>query len=369
MVTAPHLYVHVPFCSRRCAYCDFSIAVRRTVPVAEYLGALAIELDRLTGGCDRQTLSTLYFGGGTPSRLGGDGVARIIELIGSRFDLASDAEVTLEANPEDVTDGSVSDWVGAGVNRLSLGLQSFDDSVLEWMHRTHTAADGVRAVSTARKAGIENISVDLIFALPQNLNRSWTRDLEAALALEPDHVSLYGLTVEKGTALGKWEASGRVTSAPEERYAEQFLAAHDMAGEAGFDHYEVSNFSKKGRKSRHNSAYWSGAKYLGAGPSAHSYDGATRRWNVAPYADWQTRLSCGESVIDESELLTESNRRAEGVYLGLRTREGFRASATDLEVVRKWVEPGWAEIENDVVRLTAEGWLRLDSLAAGLTGL
>jgi oxygen-independent coproporphyrinogen III oxidase len=333
------------------------------------VNALALELDRTVEGNERSTLSTLYFGGGTPSRLGAEGVTRMLDLVRSRFDLETNGEVTLEANPEDVTHDAVAAWRAAGVNRLSIGVQSFDDSVLGWMHRTHSSAHASRAVDVAREAGITNLSIDLIFAIPENLNRSWRSDLERALDLEPEHISLYGLTVEKGTPLGHWEASGTVKAAPEEGYADQFLLAHEMMDQAGFDHYEVSNFARSGAKSQHNSAYWTGASYLGAGPSAHSFDGDRRQWNVAPYAEWQTRLSRGESVIEESETLTDANRRAESVYLGLRTTSGYHASAGDLQIANDWVRPGWANIENETVRLTPEGWLRLDSLAAGLTGV
>ncbi len=293
----------------------------------------------------------------------------MLTLVKSRFDLESDAEVTLEANPEDVTPEAVCAWRDAGINRLSIGIQSFDDSVLEWMHRTHSSVEASSAIETARRGGIQNLSIDLIFALPENLNRSWRSDLDRALQLEPEHISLYGLTMEKGTPLGRWEASGKVAAAPEEGYAEEFLIAHEMMGNAGFDHYEVSNFARGGLKSRHNSAYWTGASYLGAGPSAHSFDATSRQWNVAPYAEWQTRLSAGQSVIEESETLTDDNRRAESVYLGLRTTGGYHASNRDLEIAEQWVKPGWASIENETVYLTPEGWLRLDSLAAGLTGL
>lgn len=367
-MSAPHLYIHVPFCSRRCAYCDFSIAVRRSVPVAEYLTALSRELGRVTRDSERTCLTTLYFGGGTPSRLGPEGVESMIDVVRRYFDLSDDAEVTLEANPEDVTDVAVRSWAAAGVNRLSLGIQSFDDSVLQWMHRTHNSAEGKRALATARGAGIDNLSLDLIFALPSSLNRSWKEDLETALAVEPDHISLYGLTIEKGTPLGRWEASGKVSAAPEDNYAQEFLLAHRLASEAGFEHYEVSNFSRNGRHSRHNSAYWTGAEYLGAGPSAHSFDGDSRRWNVAAYSEWHQKLTADAPVIGDTEILTEANRRAERVYLGLRTIRGFRAEPADLNVAQRWVQPGWAEIDENVVRLTPEGWLRLDSLAAGLTG-
>lgn len=367
-VTARHLYIHVPFCSRRCSYCDFSIAVRRNVPVTEYLNALSVELDDLSDSVG-PSLSTLYFGGGTPSHLGPDGVAALVEVVRSRFTVEGDAEITLETNPEDVTPSAVPAWVGAGINRLSLGIQSFDDNALQWMHRTHSADDSARAIATARAGGIDNLSIDLIFALPENLNRSWTDDLGKALAVEPDHISLYGLTVEKGTPLGRWEASGQVTSATDERYAEQFLEAHEATESAGFQHYEVSNFGRPGKRSRHNSAYWTGVPYVGAGPSAHSFDGRTRKWNVAPYAAWQSRLSKGESVNEGEEELTEENRLSEMIYLGLRTIDGYVATAHDLKTASGWTEQRWATIEDNVIRLTPEGWLRLDSLAAGLTGL
>lgn len=342
--------------------------MRRNVPVSEYLQALAVELSKIRESVST-SLSTVYFGGGTPSRLGPDGVAEMLALVRRSFELDSDVEVTLETNPEDVTQDAVSAWTGAGVNRLSLGIQTFDDSVLAWMHRTHSAADSLRAIAIARNGGIANLSVDLIFALPEFLGRSWTDDLKQAIDLEPDHISLYGLTIEKGTPLGRWQANGTVAAAPEDKYADQFLLAHEATTDAGFVHYEVSNFARDGQRSRHNSAYWKGVEYVGAGPSAHSFDGRTRHWNVAPYAEWRSLLASGDTVIEDSEVLTDDNRRAESVYLGLRTVDGYRASATDLSVANRWRDQGWATVENGLVRLTPEGWLRLDSLAAGLTGL
>ncbi|MEO5903166.1 MAG: radical SAM family heme chaperone HemW [Gemmatimonadaceae bacterium] len=367
-MNARHLYIHVPFCSRRCSYCDFSIAVRREVPVAEYLGALKMELSGLKESV-KSPLTTVYFGGGTPSKLGPDGISAMIATVAGIFEIDRHAEVTVEANPEDVTLQTVKAWKCAGVNRLSLGIQTFDDNALAWMHRTHSSADSRLAIETARDGGITNLSVDLIFALPENLNRSWADDLEKALKQAPDHISLYGLTIERGTPLGRWEASGKVRAADEDGYSEQFLLAHSMVESAGLSHYEVSNFGRAGKRSQHNSAYWQGVPYVGAGPSAHSFDGTSRRWNVAPYAEWQSRLSSGKSVVAGAEQLTVDNRRAEKVYLGLRTIDGYLAGAEDVSIARRWQSEGWATVENSVIRLTPEGWLRLDSLAAGLTGL
>lgn len=361
-----HLYVHVPFCARRCTYCDFSIAVRRVTPVAEYVASLETELDKrgLTG-----SLTTVYLGGGTPSRLGGEGIRQVLGLIRERFSLEPAAEITIEANPDDVTADDAAAWRSAGINRISLGIQSFDDSVLGWMHRIHDSVAAVRSFEILRDAAFENISIDLIFALPESLNRSWKRDLEKAIALSPDHISLYGLTIEPATPLARWSDRGLITPGGEDLYAAEFLLADSLTVSAGYEHYEVSNFARPGKKSRHNSAYWSGAEYAGVGPSAHSFDGNSRSWNANAYADWVSRLSRGESVVTGSEVLTNENRLAEKVYLGLRTRSGLAVTTRDLGSAGLWSKKGWATVDGDVVRLTSEGWLRLDSLAAGLTGL
>jgi oxygen-independent coproporphyrinogen-3 oxidase len=364
---ASHLYVHVPFCSRRCAYCDFSIAVRRTVPVDDYVSGLTRELDRLADR-PRATVDTVYLGGGTPSRLGAEGISRVLELVRSRFDVAGDAEVTIEANPEDITRDTVTAWRASGVNRLSIGIQTFSDDVLRWMHRVHSADEGRRAIDAARSGGITNFSIDLIFALPEGVERRWDADLEQALALEPPHISLYGLTIEASTPLARWESRGLVAPSDEERYAREFLLADSLTSAAGYRHYEVSNFARPGFESRHNSAYWTGTSYIGIGPSAHSYDGKTRQWNVPAYADWLGRLTRGDSIVADAEVLDEGNRASEKVYLGLRTDRGLHARQADLEIAETWQRAGWAQIDDDVVRLTPEGWLRLDSLAAGLTG-
>ncbi|HEY4305738.1 MAG TPA: radical SAM family heme chaperone HemW [Gemmatimonadaceae bacterium] len=364
-----HIYVHVPFCARRCSYCDFSIAVRRNVPVDEYVNAVASELSLRSPGDMPWPIDTLYFGGGTPSRLGGSGVAKLLDVFRRRVQLTGGEEITLETNPEDVSLDSIRAWRDAGVNRLSLGSQSFDDDVLKWMHRTHDASAIARAVDAARTVGIDNISLDLIFALPERNARSWENDVTRALELEPSHLSLYGLTIEPHTPLGRWRARGDVVESPEERYEAEFLYAHDALTAAGLEHYEVSNFGRPGRRSRHNSSYWTGAAYAGLGPSAHEFDGAVRRWNVAPYAEWLERLDAGADPIDEQEQLTAENRVAEQVYLGLRTTGGLLLGDGELPHIQSWISQGWAKLvgENHRLVLTPLGWLRLDALAADLT--
>ena len=366
-MTPRHLYVHVPFCRRRCVYCDFSIAVRRETPVAEYLSALRAELAS-SAPRENWALDTVYLGGGTPSRLGAPGIASLLDLVRERAALADAAEITIEANPEDVNAADARAWRSAGVNRVSLGVQSFNDDVLRWMHRSHSGNDATDAVHLLRAAGIENISLDLIFALPENLRRSWSDDLSRAIELNPPHISVYGLTVEPKTPLARWVSAGSVVPGAEDPYAEEFLEADARLAAAGYAHYEVSNYAREGMFSRHNSSYWSGAEYLGIGPSAHSFIGGVRRWNVRPYEEWKTRLIAGASAIEGSERLTDEARGLESIYLGLRTSRGFRARASDAERIRRWVAAGWGSLAGDTITLNATGWLRLDALAADLGG-
>jgi oxygen-independent coproporphyrinogen-3 oxidase len=364
-----HIYVHVPFCARRCSYCDFSIAVRKVVPVEEFLGALGTELELRSASGRRWAAETLYLGGGTPSLLGGGGVGALIGMVREKIVLVEGAEVTVEANPDDVSVASVKAWREAGVNRLSIGGQSFDPRALEWMHRTHSADQIGAAVEAAREGGIENVSLDLIFALPESLGRDWRRDLDRALELRPTHVSLYGLTVEPATPLGRWRDRGEVTEAPEERYEEEFLAAHGVLTSAGVEHYEVSNYALPGKRSRHNSSYWRRVPYLGLGPAAHSFDGARRRWNVAAYAAWEHSLAEGRDPLAGEEVLNAEEEGAERVYLGLRSIEGLLLEPDLARQVQSWVAAGWALYEGSRVRLTAAGWLRLDALASSLTSV
>jgi oxygen-independent coproporphyrinogen-3 oxidase len=366
-VQAEHLYVHIPFCARRCVYCDFSIAVRSPVPVDEYLRAL----DREWTARHRESelrLATVYFGGGTPSKLGGDGVAALVDLVHRHAELRDDAEVTLEANPEDVSPESVRAWRKAGVNRVSLGVQSFDDAVLAWMHRTHDANAARTAVEMLREGGIDNFSIDLIFATPSSVHRSWERDLEVGLELDVPHLSVYGLTVEEHTPLGRWVARHDLTEAPEEAFEHEYLEAHDKLTSAGFDHYEVSNYGRPDRHSRHNWAYWNRKPYAGMGPSAHEFDGRARRWNTAPYADWVARTSQCTDPVAGSEELAGVQAMAEQVYLSLRTSQGVTLSEAERTHVARWIDVGWATVDAESrLRLTGPGWLRLDSLAGDLT--
>jgi oxygen-independent coproporphyrinogen III oxidase len=359
----------VPFCARRCSYCDFAIAVRRATPTAEFIDGIRRELslrELVRGPIEPPPVETIYLGGGTPSRLGAAGVSDLLGAVRERVRVAVGAEVTLEANPEDVSHDAARGWAASGINRVSLGAQSFDDGVLRWMHRTHAARDVPRAVEAIRRAGIDNVSLDLIFALPAELGRDWERDLAMAVGLEPSHLSLYGLTVEGHTPLARWVERASVREAPDSAYEAEFLRAHDVVTAAGYAHYEVSNFARAGFASRHNAAYWSGAPYMGLGPSAHSYDGVSRRWNIAPYAAWLGAAMAGTDPKDGGEQLTAANRSTEAVYLGLRTRGGM-VLTTESPLVPQWIDAGWAVLEGGRLRLTPLGWLRMDHMASALT--
>jgi oxygen-independent coproporphyrinogen-3 oxidase len=391
-----HLYVHIPFCIRRCSYCDFSIAVRKRIPAGEYVQCVRRELESLvhSGGVDPgaalrgsqearsalpgqatgvdEDLETLYLGGGTPSLLGADALSVLLESLLSSAPAPStrDAvEITLEANPEDVSPAAARVWRRAGVNRVSLGAQSFDDRILEWMHRSHDAARISEAVGTLRAAGIVNISLDLIFALPVELQRNWSRDLDAAVALGPSHLSLYGLTVEERTPLARWISRGATSTPDDDRYAAEYLAAHERLSAAGYHFYEVSNACRDDLRSRHNSAYWSGREYVGLGPAAHSFNGRTRRWNVAQWEAYRRAIGAGRTPVESQEVLTPEQRELERVYLALRTDAGLAASACPPARLPAWTRQGWLEVFADRVRCTAEGWLRLDTLVRDLTGL
>ena len=322
------------------------------------------------GAVPRGALETLYLGGGTPSLLPPDALATLVTSLLDAFGAtpSRDAvEVTAEANPEDVTPELASVWRRAGVNRVSLGAQSFDDRVLRWMHRSHDAARIGAAVHALRGAGIDNISLDLIFALPAELQRDWERDLDLALSLLPSHLSLYGLTVEERTPLARWISRGAVAAPDDDRYAEEYLLAHVRLAAYGYHFYEVSNACRDERHSRHNSAYWSGRPYLGLGPAAHSYDGRARRWNVAAWPAYARAVAAGRSPIESREVLTPRQRELERLYLSLRTDAGVPRTACPPDRLTAWAGEGWVEVTARSVRCTPQGWLRLDALVRDLT--
>jgi oxygen-independent coproporphyrinogen-3 oxidase len=362
-----HLYFHIPFCARRCSYCDFAIAVRKQVPSRSYADAVLREWSLWQDHPAWETgssVETIYFGGGTPSLLDPAELARILEAVRARRSVAPDGEITIEANPDDVTPDNARWWRELGINRISLGVQSFDPAVLTWMHRTHTADDVPRSIAVLRDQGFANISLDLIFALPPELERDWSHDLEQAMALTPEHLSFYGLTVEERTPLARWLARGETSRSDDETYAREFLAADAALAVHGYQHYEVSNASRPGFRSRHNSAYWRRRPFIGLGPSAHSGFGNQRQWNIREWTAYEAAVRSGGSPVEGLEHLDAAAVALEDLYLGLRVREGIAEEKLPASAVTSWMAEGWALREGGRIRLTPEGWLRLDALAA-----
>lgn len=367
------LYVHVPFCQRRCFYCDFAVTPTRRAPTDAWLDAVVGEMRLLAAerGWSRPlALDTVYVGGGTPSLLAPGALAALRERLAPFAAWTEAAEWTVEANPESFTPAVAADWAAAGVDRLSLGVQTFHGPALRWMGRLHGPDGSARAMAAARDAGFRNVSVDLIFALPERLGRSWEADLHGALLLEPEHVSLYGLTAEAGAPLGRRVREGTEAMPPEERYADEYLTAHRWLVAAGLEHYEVSNFARPGRRSRHNPVYWTGAPYAALGPGAHAFLPPERRWNVRDWAAYREAVAAGRLPVEDRETVEAGAAALEAAWLGLRTDGGLPLAGAGEAVralVRDWAARGWATVDAaGTLRLTAEGWLLLDGLAVAL---
>jgi oxygen-independent coproporphyrinogen-3 oxidase len=321
------------------------------------------------GWSERLPLRTLYVGGGTPSLLGPEAMGALAARLASLVDLAAVCEWTAEANPESFSAELAADWRAAGVNRVSLGVQSFHAPALRWMGRLHGPEGPARAVLAARAAGIDDVSVDLIFGLPDRLGRSWAEDLERALELEPTHVSLYGLTAEEGAPLGRWVRERGERLADEARYADEYLLAHERLVAAGWTHYEVSNFARPGRASLHNRVYWTGEAYAALGPGAHAFLPPRRVWNLRGWDAYREAVRSGRLPLDGEETVRAADARLERCWLALRTREGLpwhELSPAQREIAGGWTHRGWATPSPDALRLSAEGWLVLDRLAADL---
>ena len=310
------LYFHIPFCKRICAYCDFykSADLRR---MDEVLAAMGRELEAQRGYLGGEPVRTRYFGGGTPSLCTPAQIGELLARAADLFDCSAVGETTLEANPDDLDASRLEALRRAGVDRLSIGIQSLDDACLRLMNRRHTAAQAVEAVRAARRAGFDNVTVDLIFGIPGFGGDALRRSLDGVLELEVEHVSAYHLTVEPHTALGRRAARGEFAPVDEAVSEREFATVHDALTQAGYEHYEVSNFARPGFRARHNAAYWHGEKYLGIGPAAHSYDGRERHWNV----DSVDRYLAGEAA--GHEILSDRDRFNEYVMTRLRTAEGI----------------------------------------------
>ncbi len=364
------LYFHIPFCKRICAYCDFYKEVG-TGRMDELIAAMHREMERQRDYLGGEPVRTCYFGGGTPSLCPPATIRGLLDRAAQLFDCSEVEETTLEANPDDL-DGPYLDALReAGVDRLSIGVQSFDDDCLRLMNRRHTAAQADEAIRAARRAGFSNITVDIIFGVPGFGGDSLRRTLDRVLAADVPHVSAYHLTVEPDTAFGRRAARGMFVPVDETTSEREFRLVHDTLCAADFEHYEVSNYARAGFRARHNAAYWHGAKYLGIGPAAHSYDGRERHWNVASVARYV------EGAPSENEVLTDVDRFNEFVMTRLRTAEGIDLAEAErlfgrerTEQLRRDAEPslraGHLRATGGRLRVPPECFLVSDAVIAEL---
>ena len=315
------LYLHIPFCKKRCIYCDFFSSTLLKYRGA-YVSALCRELKQRKDYLKGEPVKTVYLGGGTPSLLQRTELEQLFGEIGKVYGLEVCEEITMEANPDDLTEHYVQMLTTLPVNRLSIGIQTFDDGLLKLLNRRHTAAEAIDAVKRCQDAGFSNISIDLIYGLPGETDAIWEQDLEQAIALGVQHISAYSLTYEEGTALWQLREKQQIQEADEEQSLRFFSTLMKRLKEAGYQHYEISNFCLPGRHSRHNSSYWKEIPYLGCGAAAHSFDGTSRQWNVADIEQYLQGIADGKPVF-EREVLDLTTRYNEFVMTGLRTANGI----------------------------------------------
>lgn len=369
------IYLHIPFCKQACHYCDFHFSTNVRHKEA-MLQAMAQELRLRRHYMGNVSVSSIYLGGGTPSLLSGVAVEGLLGQVTQLFNCQEPLEVTLEANPDDITLDKLAAWRAAGINRLSIGIQSFQDDVLTYLHRAHNSQQALASVALARKVGFDNLSIDLMYALPGVNQAMWEHDLATAMALHPPHVSAYCLTIEKKTAFGRWQQQGKLKAVTEEVAAEQFETLVAVLTEHQYEHYEVSNFSQPGCYARHNTNYWKRGSYLGIGPGAHSYDGQTRQQNVAHNGRYVTSLQQG-TIPCTVEVLSRADHINEYIMTGLRTQWGCDLSWLKAEYgydlqenmatyLQELSDRKLAVLQGHTLCLTNQGKLLADRIAADL---
>ena len=368
------IYVHIPFCRQKCIYCAFySVPSVNACKSSEYVETLCKEIAFRKNELPNEKVKTLYFGGGTPSLLQGADLQKIIEVLNKNYDLSELQEFTFEANPEQLTKPYLEALKRLGVNRLSVGVQSFNDEDLRFLNRRHTSQQALEAVKTAQNVGFSNISIDLIYGLPNS--KTWKQNLKCVETLDIQHLSCYSLTLEEGTILDKLVKKGKVSLPTDDEVLEQYDFLLQWSKNQGFRQYEISNFCKEGRRSQHNSGYWNGTHYLGFGAAAHSFDGTQRRWNFGNLDQYQKSLNEGVQCFD-CEVLTKEMRFNEYLMTALRTTEGLKNEILENEFfdflpnlkikMQKFVDQGLIEITSDGFRPTVKGLLLADGIASDL---
>jgi len=358
------IYIHIPFCKQRCTYCDFYTEVApQFIPVL--IDSIIRELNIRKDYLGNSQVSTIYFGGGTPSILSNEQFLLIFDAIYKLFTVAENAEITFEANPDDLTPEFLASLHELPFNRISIGIQSFDDKDLKRINRRHTSKQAVEAVKNAQKAGFGNISIDLIYGLPFQTLEAWGNQLDMALSLQIQHISAYGLTYEEGTVLWKQRENGKIEVVDDLVMNEMYLLLLDKIKIKGFEAYEISNFALPDYQSRHNSAYWKQEPYLGIGPSAHSYDVVSRQWNIASITDYIKAIN-SNSVFYEREELSLNDRYNDFIMVSLRTSEGLDVKIMEkdfghelaeycLQNIKTFIDSEQVYYSDGKLRLTAEG--------------
>ncbi len=325
------IYIHVPFCTKKCIYCDFySVGTLSRIP--QYPLLIEKELTLRKNFIGNVPIETIYFGGGTPSLLPYSAIAQILNTLAKTFIISHDVEITIEANPDDITIDLLSGYKTAGVNRLSMGIQSFIDKDLLFLGRRHSASAAEKAIEVSLDLGFDNISIDLIYGLPQSTLNSWEYNLKKAFSFDIKHLSCYHLTYEEGTVLTRRLNDSKIHAVDESISVQQFNLLRDISNQNGFIHYEVSNFAKEGFYSRHNTSYWQGVHYLGLGPAAHSYNGLRREWNPSAYTEWEVGIET-KKPSTQSEAIDKQMRFNEYLLTHLRTIWGV-----DISTLRKEFE-------------------------------
>ncbi|WP_026897044.1 radical SAM family heme chaperone HemW [Daejeonella oryzae] len=368
------IYLHIPFCKKACHYCDFHFSTSPKYK-DEMVSALRKELILQKNFLANQNIETIYFGGGTPSLLDADELHILISEIGNHYDLSATAEITLEANPDDLSPQKVKELKQTAINRFSIGIQSFFEEDLIWMNRAHSSKETESSVKRVQDAGFENITVDLIYGYPLLSEEKWISNITRVINLNVPHVSAYSMTVEPATALASFINKGLQQPMNEAQSAGQFIILMDFLRQTGFEHYEISNFAKPGMISRHNSNYWKGIPYLGIGPSAHSFNGEIRSWNIANNSKYLQAIGNNE-IPSESEILTIPNQANEYIMTSLRTmwgmdQERIKARFGDdyLKIIQNnlsEINPDWIKENNGKIMLTQEGKLFADHIASEL---
>jgi len=369
------IYIHVPFCRKACHYCNFHFSVSLKSK-NDFIAALLKEMDLQQNYLQQEVITSIYLGGGTPSLLEEEELQQIFKRLRAHFTIDPDAEITLEAYPDVISPVKLQPWKAVGINRLSIGIQSFFEQDLVWMNRAHNAVQARHCIVLAQEAGFGNLSIDLIYGTPVLTDEQWQENVSTAIAFNIPHLSCYALTVEPGTALQKMIIQHKKEDTDTEKQARHFLLLMDWLQQADYEHYEISNFARPGSRSRHNSSYWAGKKYLGLGPSAHSFNGSSRQWNIANNGLYIQSVE--KNILPfEEEILTDTQRLNEYIMTSLRTQEGLDLNYTALtfgENARqqlqtnssKFIATEKLQLNREALQLTKEGKLFADGIAADL---